>query len=143
MRKRRGKRVLLLVCLGLFLLLGMGAKPVELLSKTPLIDLDAAIQDAPFGQNGNEGTDGKEETDPFKPYKQAEVFTIRVRGEEVWLNDKQSHTLEGLKASILGAYKSGDRILLKDDFAEAHFYKKVLTLVVELYDERGIKYAAD
>ncbi|MBR4608464.1 MAG: hypothetical protein IKO41_19855 [Lachnospiraceae bacterium] len=142
--KRRKKILLFLLvfaCLALFT--GWAVKTVELLNENPpLIDLNAAIQEAKFGKNGNEAhQDGD---DPNKPAETVgKEIIITIKGEGVWLGEHRYFSLDSLNTRLISNYQTGDTILLKDDYAEAHFYKEILSMLEKLNSERGFVYHAD
>ena len=142
--KRRGKIFLfLLIFLCLTLFTGWAAKTVELLNENPpLIDLNAAIQEAKFGKNGNE-TQQEGEEPGKEPEKEQKEIEVKVQGEGVWMDDHRYFSLESLNTRLISNYKFGDTILLKDDYAEAHFYKEILSMLEKLNSERGFIYHAD
>ncbi len=143
MKKRKKILLFLLVFACLTLFTGWAVKTVELLNENPpLIDLNAAIQEAKFGKNGNEAYQDGE--DPEKPADSVgKTITITVKGEGVWLEEHRFFSLDSLNTRLVGNYKTGDAIILKDDYAEAHFYKEILSMLEKLNSERGFIYSAD
>ncbi len=136
--KKIRRAEILLICCGLILMLAgfiFDKKPVELLNEDPpLIDLDQAIQEAKFGQNGNREATQEEELSG----KVAE-HTITVRDEAIKYDGKICPTIEHLKKRIMGNPKE-ELLHLEDDYAEAHCYRAVLELLEELKGN-GYRYA--
>lgn len=143
--RRRKKEILLIAALCLALLTGFGVKTVELLNDNPpLIDLEQAIQEAKFGQNGNEAHQIGDDPDKnSETTGTGKTIKVTVRGEGVWLEEHRFFSLDSLNTRLTGNYKSGDVILLVDDYAEAHFYREVLALIEKLNAEKGFAYSAD
>lgn len=142
--RHRKKTFLILSMFACFVIfIGWAAKNVELLNENPpLIDLNAAIQEAKFGKNGNEIQQEGEE--PVKEIeKDKKEIVIRVQGEGVWMDDHRYFSLESLNTRLISNYKSGDKIILKDDYAEAHYYKEIFSMLEKLKLERGFEFHAD
>ena len=128
-RKKIRKICVLFLCCSLVLLFaGWGKKPVELLNEDPpLIDLDQAIQEAKFGQNGNTAPAQEEDLDG----KNTEHI-IMVCGKDIKYDGKTCNAPEDVRRRITSAGKKEDMLILVDDYAEAHRYKKVLEMLEEL-----------
>ena len=142
MRKRRKCRILVLAFIFLIFSVGWGSEPVKILNEPmPLIDLNAAIKDAKFGQNGNElHQDGDDPSKNSEGQYQGKEITIRVRGEACWLEENRFFSLSPLKERITKSYKTGDKVILIDDFAESHYYKEILSILEELNEEKSIPF---
>lgn len=122
-----------LLFMTLCLLAGFGSKPIELLDKGRLIDLDKAIQNAENLDDQNK----IEEVDTME--KKKETYKIIVRGETILFEDRECKNTEELKKliTLLSSEKSG--ISLLDDYAEAHIYREVLEVIKEV----GIYYTEE
>ena len=151
MKRIKTYLALLFASAGLLLLVGFGTQPVKLLNeRPPLIDLDAAIEEAQFGQNGNESdTDGEDPSKTSSDKDRNKDIVIRVKCETIYYGERKCNDtadkeeLSQLKAWINGDYKTGDVIALVDDYAESKTYKKVLELLKKLKAEKGYVYNAD
>lgn len=156
MRKKKKRWVMPLVTglLAVILYAGLfGKKSVELLNDNPpLIDLDAAIQEADFGKNGNTDQDigdssqenpgGNNGEDSSSGQDVGRTHVIRVRDEEITYESLPYRTMDTLKRKLKQVYHSGDDIRLVDDYAEYHAYVQVLTMLEELQAE-GYVISAD
>ena len=158
MEKR--KAILFFIIIASFALAGFGRKEVRLLDGGKLIDLSRAIGLArPGGRAGDtegktgvspdsiksddEGASGKgaadDSTNPM-----ARNIVIRIRGEEIYysygssIQDKISETQ--LENRIRTDFSSGGRVILMDDFAEAHAYRNVCSVLDKLKSETGLTY---
>jgi len=142
MRKRTKTRILVLAFIFLIFSVGWGSEPVKILNEPmPLIDLNAAIKDAKYGQNGNEShQDGDDPSKTSEGQYQGKEIKIRVRGEACWLGEHQLFSLSPLRERIIKSYKTGDKVVLVDDFAESHYYKEILSILEQLNEEKGIPY---
>ncbi|MBD5515844.1 MAG: hypothetical protein HDR06_14690 [Lachnospiraceae bacterium] len=153
MKSRKNFLVSVLLFMALCLLAGFGSKPIELLDKGRLIDLDKAIQNADFGKVGSETSiKEKNQEEPQENLgdqnkieevetaeKKKETYKIIVRGETILFEDRKCKNTEELKKLItpLSSEKSG--ISLLDDYAEAHIYREVLEVIKEV----GIYYTEE
>lgn len=135
------------------LLVGFGKNSVELLSDKPLINLDLAIQNTSIGNGGNAGLEGDDKDDKIEddsskenngvvapPTIRSRTYRISIRNTSVNYQGILYTDMEKLRDDILSVYKSDDVIILFDDFAEAHAYKKVLEILDELSQSDGIHY---
>lgn len=155
MRKRgRTLRMLLFGTMMVLVLVGWGKQPVQLLNETPpLIDLDAAIQEADFGNNGNTGEEtGDPDVDhpggndgDTQQVNQNKTIVISIRDEELTYDNMMilSRSVDNLRRRLEKEYQKGDVIRLVDDFAEAHKYREVLAMLEALRSEKGFVYSAD
>lgn len=141
----------LAVALAVAVFIGWGKQPVDLLNENPpLIDLDAAIKEADFGQNGNTGS---ETGDPSKDHQgedgnaqQGEAqhtFEIYVRDEDITFEKMTIRKVDTLMRKLEQEYQEGDLVRLIDDYAEAHRYREVLNMLYELQGAKGIVFSAD
>lgn len=130
---------------------GWGKQPVELLNDNPpLIDLNAAIKEADFGQNGNTGS---ETGDPSKDHQgedgntqQGEAhhtFEIFVRDEDITFEKLIIRKVDTLKRKLEQECQVGDTVKLIDDYAEAHRYREVWDMLKPLAEERGLVLTVD
>ena len=142
MRKRAKSKILFWGVLFLIFSVGWGSEPVKLMKNPlPLIDLNAAIKDAKPGEPGNElHEDGDDPSKTSEQQYQGKEIKIRVRGEACWLGDNRFFSLSPLKDRITNSYKTGDKIILEDDFADAHYYKEILSILEQLNEEKGIPF---
>jgi len=144
---RKGKKtvLLLLTIACLTFLAGFAVKTVELLNENPpLIDLSLAIEEAKFGQSGNEShLEGDDPDHSQEEAGEGRTITITVRGEGVWLEEHRFFSLDSLKTRIEKNYRSGDVIRLVDDYAEAHYYREILAIIEQLNKDGGYPYEAD
>ena len=139
---------------------GWGKQPVELLNETPpLIDLDSAIKEPDFGQNGDTGGETGDPNEELpggnggKTQQEAKnkVIVISIRREELRYGYQYGQNTENerkiyegnLRTRLASDFQEGDVILLVDDFAEAHFYRKILRMLEELRDEEGMEFSED
>ena len=149
--------LVLLLCSVLFLA-GWGKKQVELLNDKKLIDLNAAIERCIPGANEAEQTEHKEkeeskESDDAEKEKnpvdkesmeEAEVIrVIRVRNRNVTYGAVEYTNMNRLKTKIRQDNGKKVTFQLVDDFAEAHVYKEVLSILMELESEIGLQYSND
>ena len=157
-KKHMKKRILLCVLCGATVLLGFGKKPVTLIDDLPLIDLGKAIQEAKFGQNGNpenangdnsdaQGRDGQENLQSPQPADNVRTHYIKVRGETIKYNDKEyvmdedneTACIRRMDADLRVNYKKGDKIVVRDDYEEAHFFKNVAAQIEKLKESFKIE----
>ncbi|MBO4749596.1 MAG: hypothetical protein J5546_04710 [Lachnospiraceae bacterium] len=143
MRIRAKGKLLLLACIFFVFSVGFaGTEPVKILDEPiPLIDLNAAIKDAKYGQNGNEShQDGDDPSKASEQQYPGKEIKIRVRGEACWLGENRLFSLSPLRERIVKSYKTGDKVILEDDFAESHYYKEILAILEQLNEEKGIPF---
>ncbi len=138
--KRRKKRIFLLVlCVVAALLAAWKLKPVELIDNKLLIDLDATILDADWGQEDSAGDDseapdskeddGIPDVAPTAAPETWEEITIVIRGEKTKINDVTMHNLSTVEKFLDMKCGEGTRVYLTDDYAEAHVYREVYELL--------------
>ncbi len=155
--------ILLFVIFSLMLLVGWGKKNVELLNDKKLIDLDAAIgicipgadaaqaSDNIVNQsdiekeehNGEDATaeialDDKESID-----EERQVRVINIRDRKIVYETVEYTDIDKLKNKIKQDNGKNVTFKLVDDFAEAHIYKEVMSMLSELEQEIGLKYSND
>ena len=145
--------LLLTLSVAAVIFVGWGKQPVELLNETPpLIDLDAAIVPADYGTNGNTDGDTGESSQQdsgggngtSQQEKESKTILLTANMEELTYGVEQYRiSKENLKRKLLADYETGDLIYLRDDYAEAHFYREILTILEELRMERDFEYSAD
>ena len=155
MKKR--VHILLFALISVLVLAGWGGKDVRLLDSGKLIDLDKAVELAkPGGMSGDtEEAPGPDEDDKDKkPDKReededpddtdpvAEKIAIRVRGERIFYSCGVAGNvnISQLKDRILSDYVSGASVTLIDDFAEAHVYRRALSILEEVKNDIGLSY---
>lgn len=134
-----------------FILVGFGKKEVELLNDGKLIDFSLAIELAKPGGNSSEDSNGNgedltqsdaEETEALHDNEQVDngevVVEISIRGEQLRY-DGIVCDLEQIK-KIMQVHSETILVVLIDDFAETHVYKKVLDTINELQLKKDIRY---
>lgn len=163
---KRKIRLLFLVTVSLLVLAGFGKKSVELLSDKKLIDLNAAIAFCMPGADSAEKTEDKNQelsNDPTEPTTAPEpssvptvmpedqtgaeakerTILISVRERVISYDDGERIKLEKLKDRMKQDAGEKTTFRLVDDFAEAHVYRRIITLLEELEAEIGINYIRD
>ncbi len=151
MKVRRKMRLLLVTLAVAMVFAGWKIKPVELIDDKLLIDLDVQIQDAGWGQedspddssSGNSPEDKNPEIDvTVNPEENAEIMVV-IRGEKILVNEvhiKTISTLEKYLDKCLEQQGGTDiMVCLVDDYAEAHVYKKVYSLLGEVQARTAMK----
>ncbi len=132
--------VMLLIC-------GFATDPVDLL-KDHLIDLDKAIELAQWGtgeedvseEEDEDETEAEpaggaaEEEDPTPP-----SVMIRIRGKQIFIEGAECGAGE-LEEKIRSVCSGDERVLLHDDYAEAHVYRNADAILAGLSDEIGFTY---
>ena len=158
---KRKYTILLLMIFSFMFLVGWGKKSVELLNDKKLIDLNLAIErcipgaDAP---DNNDTSDSNEEEnnennndvtitvtpdDKEDMEEEDRTLVISVRNRKVTYETVEYTNMDKLKERI--KQDNGERVTFKlvDDFAEAHVYKEVMSILSELESELGLKYSKD
>jgi len=150
------------------LLAGWGKKSVELLNNKKLIDLNAAIgiclpgadasdnevntipEKEPHGEapgSNDETTSDTEENlgnkVENKPEEVAKTIIISVRDQQVTYDSAEWSDLTKLEAKIRRDYNDKTSFRLVDDFAEAHVYKQIISVLEKLEAELGLTYTRD
>lgn len=170
--KRKGK-LLLLLAVSLLVLAGWGQKKVELLSDKKLIDLSAAIGNCMLGAEELVPPDKGKETPNLsatpipmtsvtpkptvtpRPTAQptrspqpiivpnAKTIIISIRNEAISYDLRVVNDMETLEKRI--TIENADHISFKlvDNYAEAHVFRRVLTLLEELEAEIGLRYTIE
>ncbi len=152
---KRKYKLLLFMVVSLLCLVGWGKKQVELLNDKKLIDLNLALQNCSLGANSDskENTSDNDEkveeivpeitptpTDKIVIEQKEKTIVISIRGRTVTYDSVEWNDIDKLKDKIKkdnGEYIS---FQLVDDFAEAHIYKCVRDILLELELEIGLKY---
>lgn len=156
-------RLLVIAMVSLLLLAGWGKKTVELLNSKKLIDLSAAIEICMPGVEPEPDGEKPEvsvtptitpkltvtpvpsatpkPTTPPKPKPRAVV--INVRGREVTCGSTTWEDMDALKERIAREAGSNVTFRLVDDFAEAHVYRQIITILEELDAKLGLSYIRD
>ncbi len=150
--KKKYWAALMLLC-SLVFLVGWGKKKVELLNDKKLIDLNAAIERCIPGANAPErpeneasaSDDSLEETlaqaVPAEAHSVEEterIVIIKVRDQTVTYDAETYTDLSKLEARIRQDNGEHVSFRLVDDFAEAHVYKEVLSILGDLEAEIGL-----
>ena len=145
---KQKKRILIaaLVCMAA-LLIGWKVKPVELIDDKLLIDLDTAIVEAGWGQEGNptdmpddpKDNEGDKEDDNTgntqKPDPEEETtIVVSVHGEKITMDGVTVKDAAALRTRISLLLERGGIVVLEDNFAEAHVYKAVHEVLENLQD---------
>lgn len=138
--KHKKKTILLLILVMMAaVLLAWKTRPVELIDDKLLIDLDATIQDADWGQedSGDDDSDAPTSTEddgtpdiaPTAAPETWEEITIVICGEKTKINDVTMHNLSTVEKFLDMKCGENTRVYLVDDYAEAHAYKDVYELL--------------
>lgn len=161
MRKIKKTTIILLSILSIFFLVGWGKKSVELLNGTPLIDLNKAIKEAPIGNQGNTQKleeyemesddiimDSQIESVPNKEsiISQEEknvVYIIEINDTTITYDGKLCNEGDLEKKIINDCSNGAGSVRLKDDYAEANIYKRVLEILDKLHKDIGLQYVSD
>lgn len=150
---KRKIRLLVLITFSLLFFVGWGKKNVELLNDKKLIDLNAAIgicmpgADASISDinadNDIEPEDEESPTDTRDSIEDDErTIVISVRDQKVTYDSKWID-LDNLKDRIRQDCSNKVSFQLVDDFAEAHVYQCVLTILSDLESEIGLTYTKE
>lgn len=156
--------ILLFVIFSAMFLTGLGftKKRVELLNDKKLIDLDAAIgicipgadaaqaSDNVVNQSDAENEEHNEENmtaeialdDKERIDEEKQVRVIKIRAREIVYETVETD-IDELKNKIKQDNGKNVTFKLVDDFAEAHVYKEVKSMLSELEQEIGLKYSND
>ncbi len=130
---------------------GWGFKRVELLTEGRLIDLEKAIEMAPFGSDEDvtEPEQDEEVIEDTKedPEGQAETVTskiirVRIRGKEIFIDGEKCEA-EDVAGALEKKCTSLDKVRLLDDYAEAHVYRKVDKIIEGSGKAIGFEYEAE
>ena len=155
--KKKYWAALMLLC-SLVFLVGWGKKKVELLNDKKLIDLNAAIERCIPGANSSErpenavsaSDDSLEEaltqavlTEDHSAEETERIIIITVRDQTVTYDAETYTDLSMLKARIIRDNGEHVSFRLVDDFAEAHVYKEVLSILGDLEAETGLNYTKE
>lgn len=149
--------ILLLTIFSFMFLVGWGKKSVELLNDKKLIDLNIAIErcipgaDAPDdndisneeNENNNDVSTKVIPDDKEDIEEKDRTLVISVRNRTITYANVEYINMDKLKERI--RQDNGERVTFKlvDDFAEAHVYKEVMSILAELEAEFGLKYSKD
>lgn len=158
MKKKKGI-VILVAVLGCLCLLAAWGKTVELLDRSKLIDLSLAIERAPIGHQGNttdlEGEQSEEGTHELNNQEQpenpsdeqpviqdtpAKNLVVSIRDEEIRFCGAVVRDEDMLRQSLMTQYTEGDILTLVDDYAEAHVYRMVKTMLTDCVGSSCIRY---
>lgn len=138
--KQKKKIITGALLLAAVLLIAWKVKPVELIDDRLLIDLDTAIVEAGWGQEGNPSDnhdDSTQEGDKDnenagatdKPNTDKDTVTISVQGENITLDGVTVRDAATLRSRLSAMMESGSSVVLEDNYAEAHVYKAVLQVL--------------
>ena len=122
--KQKKKIIFAALVFAAALLIGWKVKPVELIDNKLLIDLETAIVEADWGQEGNLG----ESTQKPNP-EEGDSVHITVRGEEIILNGEKVKDASVLHGYLSVKVKENSAVVLEDNYAEAHVYKEIYNLL--------------
>jgi len=163
---KRKIRLLFLALGSILVLAGLGKKSVELLSDKKLIGLNAAIALCLPGADSAEKVEDKNQElsdDQTKPTTTPEpspaltnmpenqagaeakerTILISVRERIISYDNGERIKLDKLKARMKKDAREKITFRLVDDFAEAHVYRSIITMLEELEAEIGINYTRD
>lgn len=137
-----------MILLSMFCTVGFGTKKVELKDEAPLIDLEAAIKISDIGKQGNQTAINEK-----KPEKVAQenvqksesqtinkepvevinkdIYQISIQDEKIKFGNEIVEDVETLEMLIEQKCTEHSKIILKDDYAEAHVYRMVLEMIEE------------
>lgn len=141
--KKYNKKIFsaLLLMLMTIVLCAWGEKPVELLDDQKLIDLNKAID---FARPGGEliSPDDHTVTTAVTTVTRVreEEIVINIRGESIKFNGSEC-SFEDLETKLRRSNKEHVRFRLTDDYAEAHLYRKTMTLLKDLNKEIKLRYS--
>lgn len=145
MRDKKRIILLLVLCMMAAVLVAWKLKPVELIDEKILIDLDATVQDADYGQEDSgaddsdvpdfKEDDGTPDIAPTVSPETMEEITIVIRGEKTKINDVTMHNLSTVEKFLDMKCSEDTRVYLMDDYAEAHVYKSVQELLQKKQSE--------
>ena len=156
---RKKTQILIFIMMSFLILSGWGKKEVKLLDSSKLIDLSVAIDLAkPGGMTGdsNEGgeadleSDGNAESvtnfsnhDNIRPKE----IIIHVIGENITYtrgnNSLVNVTIIQLQSKLRSDYSPDVQVILRDDYAEAHVYRRVRDVLTEMKNEMGLSFLED
>lgn len=143
--KRKRRLITGALFLAAVLLVAWKVKPVELIDDKLLIDLDTAIVEAGWGQEGNPSDnpddpkqDGEQEEDKEntgttqKPNPDQKAITVSVKGEKIIMDGGIMEDVVALQSQLTVALGKNATVVLEDNYAEAHVYKDVLKLLQDM-----------
>ena len=155
-------RILSFILISLVFLVGWGKKNVELLNDKKLIDLNVAIENCiPGADASEESTDvtnvenveteehteeaifEEETTDKITIENTERIMVISVRNRDIFYNSVEYTNMDKLKEKMVQDNGKNVTFKLVDDFAEAHVYKEMISILAELKTEVGLKYTID
>ena len=149
-------RLAVVLVFALLFLVGWGKQSVKLLNNTKLIDLEAALQVCLHGEGmseGDENLDNPDEpvstqspdtpTDPKEDIDEEKIIIISVRGRGITYDTIGEVRLEELEEQIRQGYRDRNTYRLVDDFAEAHVYRRIRTILAGLKEEIGLEYTEE
>lgn len=122
--KQKKKIIFAALVFAAVLLIGWKVKPVELIDNKLLIDLDTAIVEADWGQEGNPG-ESIQNPNP----EEGDSIHITVWGEEILLNGEKVKDASVLQSYLSVKIKENSAVVLEDNYAEAHVYKEIYNLL--------------
>lgn len=130
---------LLLTIVSLLFSVGWGKVNVQLLNNKKLIDLDAAIARCIPGAESS-----KREPDSEKSGEEKERnITIRIRNRTVMYDGLEYINMAELEKQIQKDCGEHVTFCLQDDFAEAHVYRQLLSMLSKLESEIGLRYTKE
>lgn len=151
MKQKRKVIIAAFICAAA-LLIGWKIKPVELIDDKLLIDLDTAIVEAGWGQEGNP-TDEPDDTKTENGDKDSDntgitvkpnpdeksTVTVSVRGEDITMDGVAVKDAAALRTRLSLLMESGSTVVLEDNYAEAHVYKDVFQVLEIMQTMKQIK----
>jgi len=130
--------VVVLMCSWLILTAGAFSDAVKLKNAgKPFVDLDSTIVTGDTGKGGNAGLDIEtDETEGSDADLDKEIkLAVEISEEKIKLDDEEM-VFNRFKNELAGQYKEGITVILIDNYAEYHTYKKVKAYL----EEKKIKF---
>ena len=126
------------------------SKPVELLDKDLLINLNAAIKNADLGKEGSktalqESVERESISKTEAEIKNIEIeakatYQITVHGEKIKFEDRECKDIEELKSLITQYCSKESELILQDNYAETHVYQEVLETIRDMQEIIGFSF---
>ena len=150
--------VLIVLFLSMIFFVGWGKRKIELMDEKKLIDLSKAIKyvepggDIDENDGGSESDESIEQSETETDTQEAETditdteeqtIIITIYGEVVLYNGQEVDTIDQIEEYIRRDYKENMHVVLKDDWAESHQFKKVLRMLEKLHEEVDVTYSIE
>ena len=152
------RRALILSILSVIMILsGFERKTVELQNnaKTPLIDLDKAIDRAKWGVDESTGKSGSSVSGDTVSADGAsdetgtgadiggKLIRVEVRGKKIKADGKEMEDTDELKRYLETSIEANDMIQLTDGYADSDTYKETAKIVKTFAGTKGISVTGD